>query len=227
MDDRRFNRFAIAMTLITKTKISFDLANRDVSLLTDSVLKMPGMSGNKTRHFYNNLLHLIDDPVYLEIGVWKGSSTCAAMCDNAAKITCIDNFSQFNGTGEVKSEFMGNIARFLGKNDFIFFDADCFKLDVSQLRKHNIYLYDGGHTYEDQYKALTHYIDALDDAFVYIADDWNLGRVRQGTFDAIHDLGLKTLWSKEVILTKNDKHTPKAAAVSGWWNGIGVFVLNK
>lgn len=215
------------MDLISVAENSFINAEKGKSKLPLEVLALSGMTGAKTKHFYNNLLQLADDPRYLEIGTWRGSSTCAALYGNKAKITCIDNFSQFNREGDVKADFTANVAKYVGDEKLVFYDEDCFKIDISKLGRYNIYLYDGGHTYEDQYNALTYYEPVLDDVFIYIADDWNLSRVRQGTVDAIANLRLKVLWSKEIVLTKNDKHTPKALAETGWWNGIGIFVLQK
>ena len=47
---------------------------------------------------------------YLEIGTWKGSSICSAMCNN--KITCvaIDNWSEFGGP---KNIFLENYYSFV------------------------------------------------------------------------------------------------------------------
>jgi hypothetical protein len=64
------------------------------SKITDEIIRMDGMSGTKTRHFYNNLLDS-EDARYLEIGTWKGSSVCSAMCGNKAQVLCIDNWSEF------------------------------------------------------------------------------------------------------------------------------------
>ena len=40
---------------------------------------------------------------YLEIGTWKGSSICSAMCNNKMTCVAIDNRSEFGGT---KKEFL-------------------------------------------------------------------------------------------------------------------------
>ena len=49
-------------------------ASQNKSKITQDIIDMEGMSGTKTRHFYNNLLHF-EDCRYLEIGTWKGSTT--------------------------------------------------------------------------------------------------------------------------------------------------------
>jgi hypothetical protein len=204
---------------------SFKKAEQGISKINGEILDMYGMTGHKTRHFYNNLLD-IEDSRYLEIGTWGGSSVCAAMYKNKSTVVCIDNWSEFGGS-DVKDVFFEYFAKFKGKNKTAFIEQDCFKVNVSALKKFNIYLYDGGHSYDDHYKALSYYIDCLDDEFIYIVDDWNWEKVRRGAKNSIIDLGLEILWQKEIILTENDAHTPMNEAKLNWWNGIAVFLLQK
>ena len=68
----------IVSTYINHVNKSFENAENNVSKLSSEILSLDGMTGNKTRHFYNNILN-IDDARYLEIGTWKGSSLCSAM----------------------------------------------------------------------------------------------------------------------------------------------------
>jgi len=79
-------------TYKTLIETAFENAENCNSKITDDIIQMEGMSGTKTRHFYNNLLNT-EDARYLEIGTWKGSSVCSAMCNNQAKVVCIDNWS--------------------------------------------------------------------------------------------------------------------------------------
>ena len=123
-------------------EVAFYNASNNESKITDEILNMSGFSGKKTRHFYNNLLNK-DDARYLEIGTWKGSSVCSAMCGNKAKIICIDNWSEFGGP---KDEFLTNFNTYKGVNEASFIEQDCYKVDTSQLPKFNIYMYDGNHT---------------------------------------------------------------------------------
>ncbi len=181
------------------------------------------MSGTKTRHFYNNLLNT-ENARYLEIGTWKGSSVCSAMCENKATVVCIDNWSEF---GEPKQEFLVNFQKFKGNNDARFIENDCYKVDTSILPKFNIYMYDGNHSNESHYKALLHYYDCLDDVFIFIVDDWNWQDVRDGTQNSIQKLNLKILYKKEIRLTWDNSHTHHPQSTTGWWNGIYVAILQK
>jgi hypothetical protein len=198
------------------------------SKLTPDILALPGMSGKLTRHLYNNLLAM-PDARYLEIGTWKGSSVCSAMCGNQAAVVCVDNWALFDGP---KDEFMSNFHRARGSNHASFVEGDCFEdATIREIRKRvgsfNIYLYDGCHKRESHTKALTRLIGLMDSTFIFVVDDWNWSYVRQGTYDAIKALGLRIVHRNEIILTRNDQHTELNLAAATWWNGICVFVLAK
>jgi len=211
-------------TYKTIVETSFQNAENNISKITSEIINMEGMSGTKTRHFYNNLLN-IEDARYLEIGTWKGSSVCSGMCGNKAKVICIDNWSEFGGP---KTEFLVNFEKFKGENDANFIENDCYKIDVSTLPKFNIYMYDGNHTNESHYKALLHYYNCLDDIFIFIVDDWNWKDVRDGTINSIQNLNLKVLYEKEIRTTNNDTHSHIGSPEQKeWHNGIYVAILQK
>jgi hypothetical protein len=202
---------------------SFENAEKHISKITDGIISMDGMTGTKTRHFYNNLLD-IPDARYLEIGTWKGSSVCSAMCNNKATVVCIDNWSEFGGP---KYEFLHNFNTFKGENDARFIESDCYTVNTSELPKFNIYMYDGNHLEESHYKALLHYYDCLDDTFIYIVDDWNWSTARDGTTKSIERLKLNVLYERFIRLTCDESHTPQPEARNTWHNGIYVAILQK
>lgn len=201
----------------------FTLAESRQSKISDEIKNIDGMSGEVTRHFYNNLLNM-DDARYLEIGTWKGSTVCAAMYGNKGTVTCIDNWSEFGGP---KWEFIQNFEKFKGQNNAKFIEQDCFHVSPSELGKFNIYMYDGNHAAQSHYRALTHFIESLDDVFIYIVDDWNTDHIRSATRQAINDLKLKILWEREIRLTFDNSHTELNLARSSWWNGIFVALIKK
>ena len=174
------------------------------------------MSGKKTRHFYNNICSM-KEARYLEIGTWKGSSICSAMCNN--KITCvaIDNWSGFGGPKKI---FLKNFNKFKGKNNATFIEKNCWDIDVSKLGKFNIYMYDGNHSETSHFQALNHYLPCLDDEFIYLVDDWNTPRVRTGTISSIKDNKIEILYQKEIFTPSNNNK-------NDWHNGICIFVLKK
>jgi len=202
----------------------FNLAEQQISKINNDILNIHGMSGYKTRHLYNNLLSF-SNAKYLEIGVWKGSTVCSAMFKNNATVVCIDNFSEFGGPRE---EFLSNFNRFKDGNDATFIESDCFKVDVTSLPKFNIYLYDGNHDHDSHYKALSYFMDCLEDTFIYIIDDWNWESVRTGTYAAIKELNLNILYSREVR-TSNDNSHPFTGSEpqKQWHNGVFIAVVKK
>lgn len=202
---------------------SFEKANNHQSKINNDIIKLDGMTGTKTRHFYNNLLNFADAR-YLEVGTWKGSSVCSAMFGNNATVLCIDNWSEFGGP---KNEFINNFEKFKGRNNATFIEKNCFYVDTSNLSKFNIYLYDGNHSAISHYLALNHYFKCLDDIFIFIVDDWNWPDVRKGTKDSIDQLNLTILYEKEIRLTNDDTHTPQPLASETWWNGLYVAILQK
>ena len=131
--------------------------------MTNDIHLLHGMSGFKTRCFYNNLCSM-RDARYLEIGSWKGSTICSAMFENPhGYFMAIDNFSEFNENENVKEVFYANTQKYkYGMLDII--ENDCFNVDISKInKKYNIFMYDGYHDYESHYKILNYYIDVLDD----------------------------------------------------------------
>lgn len=202
---------------------AFFNADNYISKINQDILQLDGMSGRKTRHFYNNLLN-IDDARYLEIGTWKGSSLCSALFNNSVKAICIDNWSEFGGP---KEEFLNNLQKFNLTDKVKYVEADSFSIDITKLPKFNIYLYDGDHSSAAQRMALTYYYPSLDDIFIFAVDDWNWPEVREGTMNAINELKLKIVYQKEIRLTFDNSHSPLPLAKETWWNGICVFVLIK
>lgn len=209
---------------IDHVKKSIENARLNKSKITEDIVKMEGMSGVNTRHFYNNIMSM-DDARYLEIGTWKGSSVCSAMCKNKATIVCIDNWSEFGGP---KEEFLENFAKFKGENNARFIEADCFTVDTTTLPKFNVYMFDGNHEEESHYKALTHFYDCMDPEFIFIVDDWNWEKVRTGTMNSFKKLNLEILYEMAIRTTMDGTHpswgSPEQLA---WHNGVYISVIRK
>ncbi len=209
---------------ISHVEQSFEKAFRNESKINDEIMELDGMTGTKTRHFYNNVLSMADAR-YLEIGVWAGSSSCAAMFGNKAYCVFMDDWSGFGGP---KDKFMENFNKFKGENNAEFIEADCFNHQEDFGTKFNIYLFDGDHSESSQCRAITDYIKWMDDVFIFICDDWNWSEVRNGTKKGFKDNNLEVIWEKEVRLTDDDTFTKdQELAKSNFWNGIACFVIKK
>lgn len=208
---------------------SYEKSLKDESKLPDWILNLNGMSGKRYRHFINNLINSVNDPRYLEIGSWKGSTATSAVFDNKVSATCIDNWSQF---GNVREEFYSNIQRCVDaeKNNVHLEESDFRDVDYNSLGKFNIYFFDGPHEEKDQYDALSYALPCLDDSFILIVDDWNDPRPRNGTEKAIKELNIDVLFSL-TIRTSNGVDvvypTPHVLENSHWHNGYYVAVCKK
>lgn len=194
------------------------------------VLTMDGMSGQKTRCFYNNLCSY-EGIAYLEIGTWKGSSLCAAMFENSMYCVAIDNWSEFGGPEDV---FRENFRKYKGANDAHFIPKNCWDVDVNEepaltRRKFNVYMYDGNHEEESHYNALLHYLPCLAQEFVYLVDDWNWRKVQEATLRSIRDNECEIMFSKTILTTPDGTHPQhhKSRQHSDWHNGICMFVLRQ
>ena len=210
--------------MINHVKASIEAAEYKFSKLSKEVINMPGSSGIKTKHFLNNLLQM-NGAKYLEIGVGTGPLTCAAMYNNNVKIFCVDNWS--DGGESTKSQFMENYKKFNGNNYTKLIEQSYIDIDVNKLSKFNILLYDATIQYDDIYKTLPHFINCMENIFVYIVDDINWRYILEAAKKSIDDLKLTILYEKKIFLTDNDTHTPIDIARNSWWNGIYIVVLKK
>lgn len=194
--------------------------------LPDWVLDVQGMSGRLYRRFVNNLIRATPNARYLEIGSWAGSTACSAMANNAVKVTCVDNWSLFDGPQDL---FLENTSRARSKDvDFLFVESDFRELDYTSLGRFNVYLFDGPHEYQDQYDGVRLAQPCLDDEFVLIVDDWNWEPVRKGTWDALADSGCQVVYHTEIRTTQDGTHPVKAIQKdSAWHNGYFIAHVKK
>ncbi len=217
--------------LVDHVILSLEKANLLQSKINREIKEMQGMTGIKTRHFYNNLCSY-KDARYFEIGVWAGSSICSAMCNNEMYCLCVDNWSQFPLTqkeqmilgGTPKDKFLENFSKFKGKNEAAFIEADCWEINAEEIAerfKFNIYLFDGEHDEENQFKALNHYQPCLEDEFIFLVDDWNMPDAVKGTKKSIEANNFDVIYKKEIFTEAKNG----VGLGHDWWNGIGIFVL--
>lgn len=215
-----------AKKLVNWVLSSIEKTEKLETILPQEIFSIDGMSGRKGRIFLNNLVY--DGCTYLEVGSWKGSTLCSALYKkNVKKSFSVDDYSQF---GNPKDILLSNINKFIHK-EHIHIEGNCFNINLSEkkIEDVDVYFYDGGHLTSEQYDAIKYYLDSFSKIFVLVVDDWN-GKgdtdVKKGTMDAINDLGLTVHLYKslpdEDILQKQ----PHGDSF-GYWNGFGVFVLEK
>jgi|SRR5579884_2881397 len=212
--------------LVAQVRAALTQAIAGYGKLDPEILRLHGMSGRKYRLFINNLVGAIADARYLEVGVWLGSTLCAAVNRNRVTALAIDNWSQFGGTPELAA---ATLARFKGEATVAFLDSDFRAVDFARIGRFNLYLFDGPHTERDQYDGVCIAQPALDDRFVLVVDDWNWAQVRAGTSKALVDLGLSLDFAAEIRTTLDNSHPPDAVwgEKGDWHNGYFIAVCAK
>lgn len=199
------------------------MADNNESKCTQDILQLDGMSGNKTRHLYNNLCAWKKpdgSPLrYLEIGCFKGSSTVSALYKNNCLSTVIDNWSQFGGQRHV---FEDNLEKYIDdwKTNVQIIEEDCFNMSIHpENGPFDIYMYDGDHDHESHEKAITAMWDYLADTCIIIVDDWaRWDFVRTGTLAGLSKV-------KHELLHKVER--PGEDDKNGYWNGFALFLIKK
>lgn len=195
------------------------------SSLPDWIALMDGMSGRKFRYLLNNLVALTPAAAYLEIGSWAGSTACAAMSANPAKIVCVDNWAWF---GAPKDLFIENTDRCRNDAiDFTLVEADYQTVDYARYGPFNIYFYDGPHSDEETCFGITVAQNALQPVYTLILDDWNWPHVRAGTCKALSDLNIVLNSYIEIRTTLDGTLPILRRQKSAWHNGLFLGVCQK
>jgi len=210
---------------------SLNSAQKQESNLDEWALTLEGMSGFLYRHFINNLSHKLEDRMnYLEVGSWKGST--AVSCgfgNNDIDMCLIDNWSEFGGP---EDEFRENINKMrlsgdseLPENKVRIHSEDFRTVKLPDDIKYNVYLFDGPHEFEDQRDGLELMLPFLEDEFIFIVDDWNWDRVKQGTTAAINNSKLNVKFF--TTIETNQCPDSNGGSRSAWHNGYFIGVISK
>jgi hypothetical protein len=140
----------------------------------------------------------------------------------------VDNWSQFKGPRDIFEE---NLQRCEGVNRVQTFDQSCWDPDLAktlqQMPKFNLYLFDGPHTEEDHYNAISKFAQVLDDVSIVLVDDWNYPTVRTATLKAIDEMNMVVMYKQELIAVESYWNDNGLWRKTKWHNGLGVFVLSK
>jgi hypothetical protein len=194
------------------------------------IFAMHGMSGRKYRMFINKLVSDVPSARYLEIGSWLGSTLCSAIYNNTVVACCVDNWSEFNPDGQIRTKFLSNLS--LVRNSMApvtVLEQDFNAVNYANIGKFNIYMFDGPHSRLDQYNGVKKVQDALDDEYILIVDDWNRTEVREGTFDALSELRSNVRLQVEIRTTLDGRDPPPENIYgdSDWHNGYFIAVVRK
>lgn len=160
------------------------------------------------------------DEIYCEVGCFRGTTLIGALLDQGDRMAyAVDNFSEFDRSGEGESKLLHNLETF-GLADRVCFcnqDFEEFFYDLAQLPledKIGVYLYDGAHDYRSQLMGLLQARPFLADRALIIVDDSNWSAVQQANWDFI---ATQPQCRLELSLL-----TP-ANGYPSFWNGLDVL----
>jgi len=212
------------MSKLEKLKEIINLACKGnlSSKLTEKEMSVGGFISPNNRHLLNHIGSISTH--YLECGSHIGSSLVSTVFgnDNLLSATACDNFSLFSEGQDVGKEFYNNCDSHI-KGKYRMLEMDYFAISKKELlNKPDFYYFDGDHSYEHQYKSITHFYPLLADECIVVIDDFSWNDVNKGTLDGIRDSGANvsyfmTLWSG----IESD------CGERGFWNGYGIFLIKK
>ena len=192
---------------------------------------VPGLTSERVRHFLNNICSQ-EGAVYLEVGVYAGSTFCAAIENNdMVAAYANDNWSQPNlrpGRDDISLDlsdvtmdvFVSNLERFAQNIDVSVIPGDSSNLSVDDFdHKVNIIFYDGDNNEDKMNEFFSKINSYTDDVFTLIIDDANIQSNVEVTKNFINATGWKILYERELLNDFEDS--------SMWWNGLYVVVLSK
>jgi hypothetical protein len=189
------------------------------------VYDVDGFCGRKHRLFFNNLVRSVENPRYLEIGIFRGATMCAAIAGNKVKCCGIDNWTEYGGKS---SEFYVNLANIKGSQSTVsILEQDFRTVDYSHIGKFNLFFYDGPHQEQDQFDGVKMALPALDKQAVLLVDDWNWIRVRRATMNALRAANARLDFAIEVRTSLDDNLPEVAYRQSDWHNGVFAGVISQ
>jgi hypothetical protein len=193
---------------------AIEKAANDQSKLNTEVLELPSFSSAKIKHLLNNLGAI--STCGGEVGTHKGAYAVAANFKNKLDYWVCDNWSEFEQNGESKRIFYENMERY--KVGAKVFEQDCFTVDLKQVPKTDLYIYDGNHEYEPTRKGLTYFYEIMEEEFIYCVDDTKWQHIKEAVRDSIQECGLKIIYEQHLWDGKED---------GSWWNSFSIFLLKK
>jgi hypothetical protein len=183
------------------------------------------MSSPKVCQLLNQLVMSMDPGEhYLEIGSWHGRTLLSAALHNRDRV-CLGcdkfrAFGRYTGFGYVaRRALRTNIARYAGRRAAIWFYDMPSRRFFSRRRFNGtigVFFYDGDHSYGGTRRSIAAAAPWLSTRAVVLVDDWNVERIRTGTFDGFADASVRILWHRSLT----GDHTEET-----WWNGLGAFYV--
>jgi len=217
---------------------SYENAQRNQSKITNDwrVMEQYSVSSKKFKNLLSNLCSL-DNCSYLELGCFRGGTLIAALSQNKLLgAYAVDNFT-YNPLGQYRDPETGKISSYnpegwpnvrmnlietlerlnLDKAVKLWM-GDWNKMSPTFIKhKINIVHLDIN---KDVDQILNYYDNKFDDSYVLVVGSYNESEVREGVDKFISD-------KKYQIKHKIINYSASNADTDGWWNGLGILVIEK
>lgn len=178
------------------------------------VCRIPKMSTFAMGALINLIVsELLEDQVFLNIGVWHGFTFFCGLVNNSdKKCVGVDNFSEFTAN-HPKERFYEKFAEIGGENH-LFYEMDCFEyLEKYHKGRIGFYMYDGQHVEESQFKGLKLAEPFFSDDCLVLVDDINMGIP---VTKAIDDFLDQSRYEYEILFKQNTSQNVHPS----FWNGM-------
>jgi hypothetical protein len=224
--------------LIELAKNSYEDAQRNKSKITNDwrIMDQLCVSSKRFKNLLNNLCSM-DNCCYLELGCFRGGTLMAALYNNKPlSAYAVDNFS-FNPLDQYKDPETGKLSHYnpegwanvrinlienlerLGLDKSVkLFMGDWNKISPTFIKHRiNIVHLDINLSTVD---ILNFYDNKFDDAFVLVVSNYNEPTIRED---------FKTYITSKKYAIKHEivNYSSSNSDSEGWWNGLGVFVIQK
>jgi hypothetical protein len=209
--------FTLRNELSAKVRMAF------AASLTDA--GVPGMTGFRSRALIHQVLQGMENVRYLEIGAWLGGSLSAAVNAGAVEAVALDDWSWGENLREVCDANVTACRHPDAAHRLI--DGDFRTMPFSGLGKFQVYFFDGPCAPGDYDVALRRPMEALDDSFIFMANNWNWRHVRDSLRTAFVANRLRVGLAIEIRSTPDDSHPDWCREQSEWHNGFFASVLHK
>lgn len=181
-----------------------------------------GFTSPNIRHLMNNLGAISTH--YVECGSHVGSTLISTgyKNDNLKSAIGIDNFSLFDDGHNTRNDLFKHCEMFI-HNQYAIVEKDFYTTNKKDLPNPiDLYLYDGGHSFDEQRKGITHIVPFLADEAIIVVDDGIWDEPNAGTMKGLMESGLEICW-----LTVLDGGVRSDCSERGWWNGLIVCLVKK
>ena len=135
----------------------------------------------------------------------------------------MDNFSCH---GDVERDLFNAFTRIFNKQPN-FLRKDSFAINPMDygIQDINLYFYDGGHEWQQQYDSINYYYNSLAEKFIFIVDDYDEKFIQDATQKSLKDRGIKIEY--EQYLTSRPPDFPPGPYRGEWWCGYYLAACSK